>query len=151
MPRKLQCPHYKMSQQIEHTGIITRIDNKNIRVQIVQQSACSSCHAKGACSAADMDEKFVDVESTDSSLKIGDQVVIFGQNSMGLLAVLLAFVIPFLLILLTLFVLRNLVASDSVAGLIALGTLVPYYIILSFFNKQLKSKLRFQLKRSGDV
>jgi sigma-E factor negative regulatory protein RseC len=140
-----------MSQQIEHTGIITRIDNKNIRVQIVQQSACSSCHAKGACSAADMDEKFVDVESTDSSLKIGDQVVIFGQNSMGLLAVLLAFVIPFLLILLTLFVLRNLVASDSVAGLIALGTLVPYYIILSFFNKQLKSKLRFQLKRSGDV
>lgn len=140
-----------MAQQIEHTGIITRIDNKNIRVQIVQQSACSSCHAKGACSAADMDEKVVDVESNDASLKVGDQVVIFGQNSMGLLAVLLAFVIPFLLILLTLFVLRNLVASDSVAGLIALGTLVPYYIILSFFNKQLKSKLKFQLKRCEDV
>ena len=82
-----------------------------IQVQIIQMSACSSCHAKGACTAADMDEKFIDVESDDTSLKVGDMVDIVGESSTGLFAVLLAFVIPFMLILTSLFFLRNIVLT----------------------------------------
>jgi hypothetical protein len=59
----LQSRHYKMSQIIEHSGIIENINGSNIRVQIIQESACSGCHAKGACSAADLKDKYIDVES----------------------------------------------------------------------------------------
>ena len=144
---KLQCPHYKMSERIEHSGFVTRVDGKNIQVQIIQMSACSSCHAKGACSAADMDEKFVDVESADDSLRIGDQVNIVGESSTGLLAVLLAFVIPFMLIITSLFVLRNIVPNEAVSGTVSLALLIPYYIILSLFNKKLKRKLQFRIEK----
>lgn len=144
---KLQCPHYKMSERIEHSGFVTRVDGKNIQVQIIQMSACSSCHAKGACSAADMDEKFVDVESADDSLRIGDQVNIVGESSTGLLAVLLAFVIPFMLILTSLFFLRNIVPNEAVSGTVSLALLIPYYIILSLFNKKLKRKLQFRIEK----
>lgn len=144
---KLQCPHYKMSERIEHSGFVTRVDGKNIQVQIIQMSACSSCHAKGACSAADMDEKFVDVESTDDTLRIGDMVNIVGESSTGLLAVLLAFVIPFMLILTSLFVLRNIVPNEAVSGTVSLALLIPYYIILSLFNKKLKRKLQFRIEK----
>lgn len=136
-----------MSQKIEHSGFITRIEGKNVQVQIIQMSACSSCHAKGACSASDMDEKFVDVESYDSTLQVGDTVNIVGKSALGLFAVLLAFVIPFLLILFTLFVLRNVVPNEAVSGTISLSMLIPYYIILSFFNKKLTKKLRFQIEK----
>ena len=144
---KSQCPHYKMSERIEHSGFVTRVDGKNIQVQIIQMSACSSCHAKGACSAADMDEKFVDVESTDDTLRIGDQVNIVGESSTGLLAVLLAFVIPFMLILTSLFFLRNIVPNEAVSGTVSLALLIPYYIILSLFNKKLKRKLQFRIEK----
>lgn len=144
---KLQCPHYKMSERIEHSGFVTRIEGKNIQVQIIQMSACSSCHAKGACSAADMDEKFVDVESTDDTLRVGDQVNIVGESSTGLLAVLLAFVIPFMLILTSLFFLRNIVPNEAVSGTVSLALLIPYYIILSLFNKKLKRKLQFRIEK----
>lgn len=144
---KLQCPHYKMSERIEHSGFVTRVDGKNIQVQIIQMSACSSCHAKGACSAADMDEKFVDVESTDDTLRIGDMVNIVGESSTGLLAVLLAFVIPFMLILTSLFVLRDIVPNEAVSGTVSLALLIPYYIILSLFNKKLKRKLQFRIEK----
>lgn len=144
---KLQCPHYKMSERIEHSGFVTRVEGKNIQVQIIQMSACSSCHAKGACSAADMDEKFVDVESTDDTLRIGDQVNIVGESSTGLLAVLLAFVIPFMLILTSLFVLRDIVPNEAVSGTVSLALLIPYYIILSLFNKKLKRKLQFRIEK----
>ncbi len=136
-----------MSERIEHSGFVTRVDGKNIQVQIIQMSACSSCHAKGACSAADMDEKFVDVESADDSLRIGDQVNIVGESSTGLFAVLLAFVIPFMLILTSLFFLRNIVPNEAVSGTVSLALLIPYYIILSLFNKKLKRKLQFRIEK----
>ena len=136
-----------MSERIEHSGFVTRVEGKNIQVQIIQMSACSSCHAKGACSAADMDEKFVDVESTDDTLRIGDMVNIVGESSTGLLAVLLAFVIPFMLILTSLFVLRDIVPNEAVSGTVSLALLIPYYIILSLFNKKLKKKLQFKIEK----
>jgi len=136
-----------MSQIIEHTGIINHIEGSHIRVSIVQQSACSDCHAKGACTAADMDEKYIDLESSDASFKIGDRVMLYGQSSTGLIAVLLAFVLPFLLILITLFILRYYVANEILSGAIALSVLIPYYIILSLFNKKMKARFRFYIKK----
>ena len=68
----------QMSQIIEHTGVINQITGNHIRVSIIQQSACSGCHAKGACTATDMDEKMIDIESSDSSFKVGDMVLLNG-------------------------------------------------------------------------
>lgn len=136
-----------MSKIIEHSGIIHQINGKHIRVQITQTSACSACHAKGTCTAADMKDKYIDVESTNSNYKIGDEVTLYGQSAMGLFAVLLAFVLPFLLVLGVLFILNHFMDNEEVlAGAIALGALIPYYIILSFFNTKLQAKLKFYIK-----
>jgi len=140
-----------MSQIIEHTGIINHIQGHHIQVLIVQESACSSCHANGACSAADKDDKLIEVESTDTTLQIGDRVTLYGQSSMGLLAVLLAFVIPFILILLSLIILRSYTDNEALSGTLALSVLVPYYIILSFFNGKMKSKFQFSLRKDTQV
>lgn len=136
-----------MSQLIEHSGTINHIQGHLIQVLITQESACSSCHANGACSAADKDDKIIEVESSDSTFQVGDRVMLYGQSSMGLQAVLLAFVIPFLIILLTLFILRLYVANEAISGTVALATLVPYYIVLSFFNKKMKSRFQFFIKK----
>jgi sigma-E factor negative regulatory protein RseC len=137
-----------MSQKIEHTGIITNIVGTKIQVQIVQLSACSTCHANGACSASDKDEKVIDAETTDTTLKIGDHVLLSGENSMGLFAVLIAFVIPFLLILISLLILRSYTTNEALSGTIALGILVPYFIVLSLFNKKLQNKLKFTVQKN---
>lgn len=135
-----------MSQLIEHSGLIDHINGKHVRVKILQESACSGCHAKGGCTAADMADKFIDVESDDADLRVGQTVTLYGQSSIGLLAVLLAFVLPFIVILLTLFVLNDKIDNEVISGTIALGMLLPYFFILSLFNKKLKSKLKFYIK-----
>jgi len=136
-----------MAQIIEHTGIINHIERNIVKVLIIQQSACSSCHAKGSCSASEQSEKTIEIETSDSNYKVGDFITIYGQSSLGLLAVLFAFVIPFLLILLVLLLLQNSFASESISGILALLSLIPYYIILSFFKNKLKSKFRFSIKK----
>ncbi|NLO69409.1 MAG: SoxR reducing system RseC family protein [Porphyromonadaceae bacterium] len=136
-----------MDKLIEHSGIITQLGEDKIFVRIHQQSACSACHAKSVCMASDKQEKVIVVTSSTENFNIGDAVMLYGKSSTGLLAVLLAFVFPFLLILLCLFVLRNVVADEIVAALISLGILVPYYLILSQFNNKLNKKLQFHLKK----
>lgn len=136
-----------MSKIIEHSGIIHQINGKHIRVQITQTSACSDCHAKSACTAADKKDKYIDVEAANSTnYQVGDEVTLYGQSAMGLFAVLLAFVLPFLLVLGVLFILNNFMDNEVLAGVIALGVLIPYYIILSFFDTKLRSKLKFHIK-----
>lgn len=110
-------------------------------------SACSSCHAKGACSASDMDDKLIDVETDRDDFKVGEPVILYGQSSMGLLAVLLAFVLPFLLMLATLLLLKSYTDNEAISGSIALATMLPYYFVLSRFNNKLKSKLKFHVKK----
>jgi sigma-E factor negative regulatory protein RseC len=80
-----------MSEIIEYTGIINHIDGNHIQVSIIQKSACSECHAKGACIASDSEEKLIDIESSDSTFRVGDWVLLFGQKSIGNQAVFLTF------------------------------------------------------------
>ena len=137
-----------MSQNIEHTGIIVASENAIFKVQIAQLSACSSCHAKGACSASDVAEKIIEVENiANNNLKIGDMVKLSGKTSMGMFAVLLAFVVPFSLLLATLIVAGNYNINEAVSGIISLLILVPYFLILSIFKNKLKNKLKFDIEK----
>jgi len=132
---------------IEHTGIIDSIQDHRFRILIIQQSACSECDVKSACSIAGQMEKIVETTSFDSSFQVGDKVLLTGKSSFGLLAVFLAFVIPFFLILITLVILQSLVPNEIISGGIALFILIPYYLILSLFNKKFKTKFNFEIKK----
>ena len=126
------------------------MDCNKIRIHIEQQSACSTCLSRSVCMASDMKGKEVFVENDGGNYQIGETVELLGRTSTGLLAVLLAFVIPFLLILLSLIVLQRVVTSEAVSALISLSLLMPYYLILSLFNKKLEKKLQFYIQKTGN-
>ncbi|MBP9017171.1 MAG: SoxR reducing system RseC family protein [Paludibacteraceae bacterium] len=134
-------------QQIEHSGIVQHIEGNKAQILIIQQSACSACHAKSACTMSDQQEKVVEVLVDDNSIREGDEVIVYGSNSIGLQAVLIAFVLPLLLVFLLLFILSIYLKNEAVAGLIALSVLIPYYLILSLFDKKLKNKFEFHIKK----
>lgn len=140
-----------MSQSIEHSGIVEQIDGDQIKVLIMQQSACSECHAKSLCSVADKKEKIIEVISSDPTLKVGDRVIIYGESSIGLQAVLLAFIIPFVLIFLALLIFQHFIENELMAGILALLVLVPYYLILFLSNKRLNKKFQFKIKKEDTI
>ena len=136
-----------MAELIEHIGIIHKIEDNRIQVKIVQQSACSKCDAKGICTVSDQHEKTIDVENSDSSFQVGEEVTLFGKQSIGLQAVLLAFVIPCVLILTILLILQSFKINETILGAISILVLVPYYLTLTFFIKKLKLKFKFEIKK----
>ncbi len=137
-----------MSENISHNGRIERIENGKIFVRITQRSACSLCHAKGMCSAADSKEKIIEVSDTDPNrFQVGEEVTLCGESSLALQAVLLAFVLPMAVVIMAVAAGSSLEWSEEATGLMGLLLLVPYYGILYFFRERLKRKFIFTLKK----
>lgn len=135
----------KMSKTIEHIGTIKNITPERVDVIIVQKSACSGCHLKSACSASDMSEKIIEVPNDGTNRSVGDEVTVVGTSRMGWEAVAYAFFIPFVIMMITL--IAGLQMMDELsAGLIALGILMPYYLVLYLFRNKLKRKFVFYIK-----
>ncbi len=135
------------TNNIEHSGTILKIDNERITVGIVNTSACAGCHAKGACSMADMKEKTVDVVDYSNQFSVGEKVNLKYQESLGWFALMIAYVIPFIMVIITLVAALAVTADELISGLIALAILVPYYVVLSFYKKRLKKTFSFSIEK----
>lgn len=133
----------QMQSAIEHQGIIIDIDGKLAHVKIEQTSACASCHVKSVCGASDKSEKIIDANIMDKSLKVGDQVTIIGQKSLGIQAVLLAYILPFIVIIATLFIANIFTTNELIIGTCALASLIPYFVVLRLMRNKIQAKFQF--------
>ena len=69
-----------MSKTIEHTGVIESINGNQIRVKIVQSSACSSCQVKSMCSSSESKEKLSKKEKLDMIDKLTKEMNSAARN-----------------------------------------------------------------------
>jgi sigma-E factor negative regulatory protein RseC len=138
-------------KQIDHEGTILDIEGGKITVGIVNISACAGCHAKGACTMSDMKEKSIDVIDYSDKYSVGEKVKLTYQESLGWFALMLAYVFPFVLVLLVLFVATTITNDELISGLLSLAILPPYYIILSFFKGRLKKTFSFTIEKIVNI
>ena len=135
-----------MANTIKHQGIVENISGSHLQVRIVQTSACASCSIKGHCSSADTKEKLIDVIDESSSYQPGDRVWVTGELSMGVMAVLFAFIFPFLILIISLFVFMAIWNDELRSALCALALLVPYYYILWLNKSRMGKKFSFSVR-----
>ncbi len=132
---------------IDHDGIIEHIDGDVAHVKINSQSACAACHAKGACSAADQEEKMLDVPLNGQSFSAGEVVRVLVAQRMGFKAVALGYFYPFLLLMAVLIIMIVAGVGELKAGLIALLSLIPYYLGLYLARKRIESSFTFSIQK----
>lgn len=134
-------------EAIKHSGVIKKIDEHQYYISIVAQSACASCSVKGVCNVSEMKDEIVEVSRNKSeNFAVGDQVEVLMEKSQGTKAVMLGYIVPFLIVLVTLIISLNLIGNEGIAGLISIGILVPYYLILYVNRERLKTAFRFRLR-----
>ena len=137
-----------MADIIKHRGIVEKVDGSHIVVRIVQTSACSACSAKGLCNASESKEKQIDVYETNPSYQIGEEVVLCGTTSMGMRAVLLAFGVPLLIVMIALGLSMKLTDDDALlSSTIAVLSVVPYYIVIYACKEKLNRTFSFTIEK----
>ncbi len=133
---------------IKHKAFVKEVNSSSLIVSIMNQSACASCHANGACTMADVREKEVEITHYEGCYSCGQEVSVLFRESLGFHALFYGYVLPFLVVLTVLITVFSITGNELLAGLSALGVLAPYYITLYFFRGFLKKVFKFELEES---
>ena len=131
-----------MSKIATHKGKVVQLNGVNVSVMIESQSACAACHAKGMCTLSDKEDKIIDIKvSTDraANLSVGDEVMVAVSQQRGMQAVLLAYILPAIVVVLSLVAWLK-VVPEPWAIVLALVVLALYYMLLYLFRNKLNSK-----------
>ena len=147
---------------IKHDGIIIALNEDGTAlVRIVQTSACAACKAKAMCASAESAEKEMTVMLLgDGQWAVGDTVEVMVQQKMGWKAVVLAYLLPFFVMLAVMFIGNGLLAigdgqlamgdgakREAVLGTVALCAMAVYYLVLGMFKDKLQKEFSFTARK----
>ena len=137
-----------MSNKIKHAGVVDGVEGECVRVRILQSSACSACKGAAHCNASETKEKIIDVMDADAShYQKGDQVMVVADTAVGFRASLYGYLLPLILMVVTLVGVLAATHSEGLAAVSALGILIPYYVLLFLMRNKLRNRLSFTLER----
>ena len=151
---------------IKHDGIIIALNEDGTAlVRIVQTSACAACKAKAMCASAESAEKemrvtllmdngrpagygVLDADKPLLEYKVGDAVEVMVQQRMGWKAVVLAYLLPFFVMLAVMLVGNAIWAvREEILGTVALCAMALYYLVLGMFKDKLQKEFSFTARK----
>lgn len=136
-----------IGKTVEHKGFVERITDHSVIVKIVSESACAACHAKGACTVADMQDKEVEVHGNSGNFIPGEMVSLIMARAQGFKALMIGYVYPFIILFSGLLIANSSGLSELSSGLLALGLLPPYYFIVYLFRNKIRTSFNFSIRK----
>ncbi len=136
-----------MSNKIKHNGVVDGVEEGCVRVRILQSSACSACKVAAHCNASETKEKIIEVQVADTDrYQRGDSVIVVADTAVGFRASLYGYLLPLILMVVSLVAVLKIMQSEGYAAMSALGILIPYYIGLYLLRNKLRNKLSFSIE-----
>ena len=135
---------------IKHDGIIIALNEDGTAlVRIVQTSACAACKAKAMCASAESAEKEMTVVLLgDEQWAVGNEVEVMVQQKMGWKAVVLAYLLPFFVMLAVMLIGNAIWAvREEILGTVALCAMAVYYLVLGMFKDKLQKEFSFTARK----
>ncbi len=136
-----------MSNKIKHNGVVDGVEEGCVRVRILQSSACSACKVAAHCNASETKEKIIEVQVADADrYQRGDSVIVVADTAVGFRASLYGYLLPLILMVVSLVAVLKITQSEGYAAMSALGILIPYYVGLYLLRNKLRNKLSFSIE-----
>ena len=132
---------------IEQKGVIEEIIDGKAKVRISSFVACANCHVKAACGIPEGTTRIIIAPLLGENFNKGESVYINMKRSMGIKAALIAYILPFIIVISTLLILSMFDLEELITGLISLAILIPYFSGLFLFRDRLKRSFIFTLRK----
>lgn len=137
-----------MAEQIRHEGIVLSVSGQTARIEILQASACSSCSAKRMCMSAESQQKQLEARML-TEMEPGDKVEVLITEKAGWKTILLAYIMPFVIMVGIIALLEIWFDNEALTGTIALCAVGVYYLILSLFRKRIQKQFTFTARKTA--
>ncbi|MBN2813547.1 MAG: SoxR reducing system RseC family protein [Bacteroidales bacterium] len=133
---------------IMQKGTVENVKDNLVKVRIQRDTVCGHCHARGFCEMGSQHDTLIESSDFTDGLKTGDYVEVKMEQRQGNMAVMLAYLGPFVLLMTLLLIMEAAGAREWVAGLVAITSLVPYFLFLYFFRKKIKRTFSFSVRKT---
>jgi sigma-E factor negative regulatory protein RseC len=127
-----------------HKGTVRQSNDRSVIIAINTGTACSGCHAEGTCGMTGQTEKIIEINGS-YNVRPGDEVTVVIGQSAGFNAVILSYLVPFLILVGGLVVFSSFHISELTAGCLSIAMLAPYYAILYLFRSRINERFVFTL------
>ena len=132
---------------VSHKGKIVSITPQFTTVEIISESACSSCHAAGLCGMSEYTKKAIEVPTHSwDGYEVGQEVKVVLRASMGHKAVWLAYVIPLVIMVAVLLGMTSAGAGELLSGVVAIDSVALWYFVLWLLRGRLQNEYIFEIK-----
>ncbi len=139
-----------MKNVITHPGIVTKLTDEGAEVTISVESACGTCHSRGACPASEMKEKKIFIRNPNVDVKPGESVNVSMRSSLGVLAVVLAYLLPVFFLLIVLFLFHGIGFEDGITAIASLFVFVIYFTLIWIFRGKLGKTIKFSIVKNSE-
>ncbi len=134
------------TEQELHEGKVVKISENTVHVEIVVSEACHQCKGKESCMAFNSKERIIDIDcSNPQDFKIGENVEVKMDTSLGFKAVAYAYVLPVIFLIGGLVIGTQLIKQELIVVLISISILVLYYLLLYLLRKKINRKFKFNI------
>lgn len=142
----------KVARIASHDGIVQKVRKGFVEVQIKSVSACASCQAHAHCGFAESKNKTVEVPSDDwQNYSEGERVTVHIDESRGMLAVWIAYVLPALLLIAVIVTLSFLHLPEWTVVLGAFVVLGLYILALYLSRQKVESRFTLTVSHTSDL
>ena len=129
-------------------GIVREIVGDRVKVEMTVSSACSECHARSICLPSDRKQEFGMAHTlSDEQFVPGEHVQIVLRRSLGNKAVLLAYLIPFFILLVSLFGCYAITHNEILSVLVCIVCIGLYYAFMIKRSKKIDKQFVFYVKK----
>ncbi len=134
--------------KLSKEALITSINNNIITLSVNNCSACSGCSAKKYCGLSEStDKKITTYVKSPNQYHIGEKVDISIDLLQGIRAIVYSYLIPLILMVLTIIVTHLSKFSDVICGISGIIILIPYYFGLFLAKNRIKLNSRFIISK----
>lgn len=126
------------SEKVCKEGIVRKVQDDRLWVEVVVSSSCGGCAAKSLCNISEKKNELVEaVNVTGEEFSVGETVRIQMVQKLANKAVVLGYLLPFVILVAGLFGCYALTHIEWLSVLVAFGLTAIYYLILKMFDKRL--------------
>jgi len=133
-------------ETITHEGRVLKVPgNGTAEVEILVSDSCSGCQAKSVCSAGKSETKVITAKC-DTSLLPGDMVRVEMPLSQGFQALLIGYIVPFI-VLISAFIAASVAgAGELVSALLSFAAIGCWYLAVWLLRGRINEKFEFKIK-----
>ncbi|WP_294596034.1 SoxR reducing system RseC family protein [uncultured Rikenella sp.] len=141
-------------EPIRQSATVIRVDQTGIEVEVCRPEACAACRARNVCSELGVSEeggRRMTLVNDGQGYAVGEQVTLVMRRAAGFKAVIIAYFIPVCLIVAALLIFQQTGVRETVAGVVTLGIVGIYYLVVRLFRQKLRGEMTIQIeKKSND-